>query len=82
MVKKAVPSATRIGEDKNCGPQMFIMMNLARLRRGCTRIGIAERARQQALAFAKERVQSADIAVRGGRPVTIIDHPDVRRMLT
>jgi hypothetical protein len=43
-------------------------------------IGVAERAYQQAVAFAKERVQSRDVAGSAG-PVTIIHHPDVRRML-
>jgi hypothetical protein len=42
---------------------------------------VAERAYQQAGAFAKDRVQMRD-AVAGGRDaVTIIHHPDVRRML-
>jgi butyryl-CoA dehydrogenase len=43
-------------------------------------IGLAERAYQQAVAFAKDRVQSRDLSGSAG-PVTIIHHPDVRRML-
>jgi hypothetical protein len=39
-------------------------------------LSIAERAYQQARDYAKERVQGA-----AGQPVTIINHPDVRRML-
>ncbi|MDE2197148.1 MAG: acyl-CoA dehydrogenase [Gammaproteobacteria bacterium] len=70
-----------VGEENRGLEYMFVMMNLARFMVGVQGIGIAERAWQQALTFARERVQSADAAVRGGQPVTIIHHPDVRRML-
>lgn len=70
-----------IGEENRGLEYMFIMMNMARFGVGVQGLGIAERAWQQARAYAKERVQSADISVRGGQPVTIIHHPDVRRML-
>ncbi|MGB9429224.1 MAG: acyl-CoA dehydrogenase [Gammaproteobacteria bacterium] len=70
-----------IGEENHGLEYMFIMMNMARFGVGVQGLGIAERAWQQARAYAKERVQSADISVRGGQPVTIIHHPDVRRML-
>ncbi|MDP6436647.1 MAG: acyl-CoA dehydrogenase [Gammaproteobacteria bacterium] len=58
---------------------MFTMMNRARLSVGLEGVAITERAYQQALAYALERVQ-------GGAPghdgdVAIIQHPDVRRML-
>jgi acyl-CoA dehydrogenase len=43
-------------------------------------LSISERAYQLALAYAKERVQSRDVA-GGGKAVPIIRHPDVRRML-
>jgi hypothetical protein len=43
-------------------------------------VAVAERAYQQAVAYAKDRVQSRDLAGSSG-PVTIIHHPDVRRML-
>jgi len=43
-------------------------------------VQIAERATQAAVAYARERVQSAR-AGHGGAPVAIIEHPDVRRML-
>ncbi|MGD9810053.1 MAG: acyl-CoA dehydrogenase family protein, partial [Sphingobium sp.] len=56
---------------------MFTMMNNARLNVGLQGVQVAERATQQALAYAAERVQSA----RAGQPVTINQHPDVRRML-
>ena len=70
-----------VGEENRGLEYMFVMMNLARFGVGVQGLGIAERAWQQARAYAKERVQSADISVRGGPPVTIIHHPDVRRML-
>jgi alkylation response protein AidB-like acyl-CoA dehydrogenase len=52
---------------------MFTMMNRARLAVGLQGVGIAERATQQALAYARERKQ--------GAAGTIIAYPDVRRML-
>ncbi|WP_310451987.1 acyl-CoA dehydrogenase [Sulfuritalea sp.] len=59
---------------------MFIMMNEARFGVGVQGIGIGERAYQQALAFARERVQGRD-AVTGAVGQPIINHPDVKRML-
>ncbi|MGA9852012.1 MAG: acyl-CoA dehydrogenase [Gammaproteobacteria bacterium] len=70
-----------IGEENRGLEYMFVMMNLARFGVGVQGLGIAERAWQQARNYAKERVQSTDISVRHGQPVTIIHHPDVRRML-
>lgn len=70
-----------IGEENRGLEYMFIMMNLARFDVGVQGLGIADRAWQQARTYAKERVQSADISERRGQPVTIIHHPDVRRML-
>jgi acyl-CoA dehydrogenase len=69
-----------IGQPNRGLEYMFIMMNEARFGVGVQGIGIGERAYQQALAFARERVQGRD-AVSGavGRP--IIHHPDVKRML-
>ena len=52
---------------------MFTMMNRARLAVGLQGVGIAERATQQALAYARERKQGAAGA--------IIAYPDVKRML-
>jgi alkylation response protein AidB-like acyl-CoA dehydrogenase len=61
---------------------MFTMMNEARLKVGVQGLAIAERAYQGALAYAKERVQGYPMkGTRGGSRVTIINHPDVRRML-
>jgi hypothetical protein len=52
-------------------------MNNARLNVGLQGVSIAERATQQAVAYARERVQGS----REGRPARIIEFPDVRRML-
>ena len=59
---------------------MFTMMNHARINVGLQGVAIAERAYQGALAFARERVQSAKFGA-GGAAVRIIEHADVRRML-
>jgi alkylation response protein AidB-like acyl-CoA dehydrogenase len=71
---------TLVGEENRGLEYMFIMMNAARFGVGMQGIGLAERAYQQAVAFAKERIQSRDLAGSAG-PVAIINHPDVRRML-
>jgi 3-(methylthio)propanoyl-CoA dehydrogenase len=60
---------------------MFTMMNSARLNVGVQGVGIAERAYQQALSYAKDRRQGRAIMADGPPPHAIIDHPDVRRML-
>jgi alkylation response protein AidB-like acyl-CoA dehydrogenase len=71
---------TLVGEENRGLEYMFIMMNAARFGVGMQGIGLAERSYQQAVAFAKDRVQSRDLAGSPG-PVSIIHHPDVRRML-
>lgn len=60
---------------------MFTMMNNARINVGNQGVQIAERATQQAIAFAAERIQSARAGSPDRTPVAIIEHPDVRRML-
>ena len=87
------PTAVMVyGEDEDClgeivGAEMggmramFVMMNNARLMVGCQGVQIAERATQQAQTFAAERVQSALAGGTDRNPVTIDQHPDVRRML-
>ena len=65
-----------VGEENRGLNNMFTMMNNARLGIGLTGLSIAERAYQQARDFAKDRVQGS-----AGNAVTIINHPDVRRML-
>jgi alkylation response protein AidB-like acyl-CoA dehydrogenase len=71
-----------IGEENTGLASMFIMMNLARFSVGIQGLAISDRAYQHALAYARERVQSAPLgSKRDAAPVTIIHHPDVRRML-
>jgi 3-(methylthio)propanoyl-CoA dehydrogenase len=70
-----------VGEENRGLEYMFIMMNLARFGVGLQGIGIAERAYQRAVAFARERVQSRDVGAPKNPSVPIIRHPDVRRML-
>ncbi|MFQ6017378.1 MAG: acyl-CoA dehydrogenase family protein, partial [Kiloniellaceae bacterium] len=60
---------------------MFTMMNYARLAVGIQGLAIAERAYQQALAYARDRIQGRPIDSTDRTPVPIIRHPDVRRML-
>ncbi len=60
---------------------MFTMMNSARINVGSQGVQIAERALQQAMAFACQRIQGARAGSPDKRPVAIIEHPDVRRML-
>ncbi|RYE87255.1 MAG: acyl-CoA dehydrogenase, partial [Oxalobacteraceae bacterium] len=69
-----------VGQENRGLEYMFIMMNAARFGVGMQGVGLAERAYQQAVAFAKERVQSRAVEGSSG-PVAIIHHPDVRRML-
>jgi acyl-CoA dehydrogenase len=70
-----------VGEANRGLEYMFIMMNAARFQVGLQGVAISERARQQAAAFASQRVQGTEIGQRGGERVAIIRHPDVRRML-
>jgi hypothetical protein len=60
---------------------MFIMMNEARLGVAVQGLSQSELAYQNALAYAKDRIQSAKITDPKGKSVAIIEHPDVRRML-
>src|SRR6476469_8745190 len=62
-----------IGEENKGMACMFTMMNRARLAVGLQGVGIAERATQQALAYARERKQ--------GPASAIIAYPDIKRML-
>ncbi|MDP3440041.1 MAG: acyl-CoA dehydrogenase, partial [Azonexus sp.] len=67
-------------ENKGIG-YMFTMMNHARVNVGLEGVGIAERAYQHALWFARERVQGKIIGDKSADKKTILHHPDVRRML-
>jgi 3-(methylthio)propanoyl-CoA dehydrogenase len=69
-----------IGEENRGLEYMFVMMNAARFAVGMQGVAVAERAYQKAVAYARDRVQSRDVAGSSG-PVSIIHHPDVRRML-
>ncbi len=69
-----------VGEENRGLEYMFIMMNAARFAVGLQGIAVAERAYQQAVAYARDRKQSRDLAGSAG-PVSIVHHPDVRRML-
>ncbi len=71
---------TLVGEENRGLEYMFIMMNAARFAVGMQGIGVSERAYQKAVQYARDRVQSRDLAGSSG-PVAIIHHPDVRRML-
>ncbi len=69
-----------VGEENRGLEYMFIMMNAARFGVGMQGIALAERAYQKAVSYAKERIQSRDLAGSTGS-VAIIHHPDVKRML-
>ena len=62
-----------IGEENRGLAAMFTMMNAARLNVGMQGVAVAEAAYQKAHAYAQERKQGGAL---------IIEHPDVRRMLT
>ncbi len=66
-----------LGQENQGMRCMFTMMNNARLAVGHQGLGMAERAWQQASAYARGRVQG----VRAGHAVAIVEHADVRRML-
>lgn len=68
-----------VGEENKGLNCMFTMMNNARLAVGTQGVAIAERAYQQALAYAKERRQGRAVGAPSASP--IIEHPDVKRML-
>lgn len=70
-----------VGEENKGLQYMFTTMNNARLAVGLEGVGVAERALQKAASFARERVQGRDATTDNPAPVTIIHHPDVRRML-
>ncbi|MGH8272506.1 MAG: acyl-CoA dehydrogenase family protein, partial [Gammaproteobacteria bacterium] len=70
-----------IGEENRGLEYMFTMMNQARLGVGVEGVALAERAYQHALEYATTRVQGRALGQQSGDRVTIIHHPDVRRML-
>jgi len=60
---------------------MFIMMNAARLSVGVQGLAQSERAFQQALDWARSRLQGRHADGTAAGPVAIVNHPDVKRML-
>lgn len=70
-----------VGEEGKGLRNMFTMMNNARLGVGVQGVGLAERAYQRALQYAKDRVQGPKMGDKSGAKVAIIEHADVRRML-
>ncbi|MDX8352812.1 acyl-CoA dehydrogenase [Cognatiyoonia sp. IB215182] len=66
-----------VGPEHGGMAAMFTMMNNARLGVGVQGIGVAEAAMQHALAYAQDRKQG-----KAPGTGTIIEHADVRRMLT
>ena len=73
-----------VGEANKGLVAMFVMMNTARLAVGLQGLGLADRALQNSLRYARERLQSRSLtgAKFPDKPADpIIVHPDVRRML-
>ncbi len=70
-----------VGEENRGLEYMFIMMNAARYAVGLQGVAVAERSYQQAVQYARERVQSRPVDGSSKQGVAIIEHPDVRRML-
>src|SRR5579863_3804402 len=70
-----------IGQENAGMAAMFTMMNRARLAVGLQGVGIAERATQMAVAYARERRQGRIAGMPATSMAPIIAHPDVKRML-
>jgi alkylation response protein AidB-like acyl-CoA dehydrogenase len=73
-----------VGEPNKGLQAMFVMMNSARLGVGVQGLGLSERAYQNALRYARERLQTRSLSGPKfpDKPADpIIVHPDVRRML-
>ena len=68
-----------VGEENMGLSYMFTMMNHARLNVGVQGVALSDRAYQQAVRYARDRVQGQVPSMPGKSP--IIHHPDVRRML-
>ena len=70
-----------VGRENRGLEAMFVMMNAARFAVGVQGIALAERAYQQAVGYARDRVQSRPVDGSLPGPAPIVHHPDVRRML-
>ncbi len=75
---------TLVGQPNKGLAAMFVMMNAARLGVGMQSLGLTEVAYQNAVAYAKDRIQMRALSgpKNPDKPAdTIIVHPDVRKML-
>ncbi len=75
---------TLVGQPNKGMNGMFVMMNAARLGVGNQSLGLTEVAYQNALAYAKERIQMRSLTGPKAKDLAadpIIVHPDVRKML-
>ncbi len=75
---------TLVGQPNKGLAAMFVMMNAARLGVGMQSLGLTEVAYQNAVAYAKDRIQMRSLSgvKNPDKPAdTIIVHPDVRKML-
>jgi 3-(methylthio)propanoyl-CoA dehydrogenase len=70
-----------VGEPNRGLEYMFVMMNAARLSVGLEGYALAERAYQLALTWARTRIQGRPAGSAGGKPLPIVHHPDIKRML-
>jgi len=94
-IKGSATATLNFGEDGKCIGEllgneregikiMFMMMNEARLGTGMQGLVLSSAALEHAVQYAKERVQGNaiwDMKNPDAKPVTIINHPDVRRKL-
>jgi alkylation response protein AidB-like acyl-CoA dehydrogenase len=77
-------TGTLVGEPNKGLAAMFVMMNAARLGVGNQSLGLTEVAYQNALAYAKDRIQMRSLSgvkAKDKEADPIIVHPDVRKML-
>jgi len=75
---------TMVGQPNKGMQAMFVMMNAARLGVGNQSLGLTEVAYQNALAYAKDRIQMRSLSgpkAKDKAADPIIVHPDVRKML-
>jgi alkylation response protein AidB-like acyl-CoA dehydrogenase len=75
---------TLVGQANKGMQGMFVMMNAARLGVGNQSLGLTEVAYQNALAYAKDRIQMRSLSGTKAKDLAadpIIVHPDVRKML-